>query len=173
MKHGWLLALIVPWLMAAGVYRSVSPDGTVIYSDQPIEGADLITVNPVQSVPPLKPTNELSTTPVEPEAEAPVYQYIELISPENDAVIASNSGMVTISVKASPHLMSKRGHRFVVVLNGKRLDGRFTGSTMSLNDVDRGTHTVAVEIVDQANRVLIRTTAHTFHLRRHSVLFTP
>jgi len=47
------------------------------------------------------------------------------------------------------------------------------GTSIFLGNVDRGTHTISLRIVDRAGNVLIQSDPVTFHLLRHSILHKP
>lgn len=160
----------LPMLAPAAIYKWVDADGTVHFSDTPREGAEEVHVAPPQiytapRVPPITPR------PAAPEAPA-AYQRFELLAPTNDATLRENTGAVTLSFAVDPPLKTGAGHRLVVLLDGKPVsEGR--SATLTLENVDRGTHSLQGRIVDGRGKVLISSQSITVHLQRHSILLPP
>jgi len=168
-----LLVLCLPsWLAATEVYKSVQPDGSVIYSDQPMQDATPVTIEPPPALPAPPPRPVKQTAPPEeaPAERPPNYQAIDILAPKEDSVVRDNSGNVGITVQVLPALQVQAGHRLAVVLDGSQLQGRFTGNRLSLSNVDRGTHNVVVQVVDEQGNVLLRSAPRSFHMKRHSIL---
>lgn len=149
--------------VAEQVYRSVGPDGSVIFSDKETPGSEAIEVKEV-------PTVTLPKAPEfryeEPKKAFPLYQKIEIIRPKNDEAIRENAGDVTITADLDPPL--RGGDILEITLDGKIVS---TGSSasVSLKSVDRGTHTTQATVKDQTGKVLGSSQPVTFHLLRHSV----
>ena len=105
---------------------------------------------------------------VEPEAgeaeEAPFrYQALEIVSPADDEPVRENAGNITIVTNLNPAPAARS--------RGPAADGWQCGqegqqASFSLANVDRGTHTISVEIVDESGEVLIRSEESTFHMLR-------
>jgi hypothetical protein len=76
--------------------------------------------------------------------------------PADGSSIRSNTGNVSISVNSEPSLRS--GHRILITMNGKELS-KGTGKSVSLTNVDRGTHTVTVSIIDSSSNTIISTSS--------------
>lgn len=166
---------LLPALLWAEVYKSVLPDGRVIYSDQPSEGA---TVLPITAAPPLlspilvvPPTLQTESSPEVEISTLPAYQQIIVSSPEDEALVRDNAGNVALEVVVVPELLVTSGHRLVVELDGTRLDVRYPGNRLELANVDRGTHQVVVLVVDGSGMELLRSAPRRFHLQRHSIRF--
>jgi len=170
-----LLIFCLPaWLTATEVYKSVQPDGSVIYSDRPAPDATPVTIEPPPTLPVAPPRPEGPAAPP-PEEAAPAprpvdYQAIDILAPGEDSVVRDNPGNVTITVQLQPELQADAGHRLAVILDGSQLQGRFTGNRLSLANVDRGTHSVVVVVVDGQGKVLARSAPRIFHMKRHSIL---
>jgi hypothetical protein len=77
--------------------------------------------------------------------------------------VRENAGNVTIITQVDPEL--KTGHRIRVLLDGApEQEGPQT--SFLLTNVDRGTHAVSAEIVDDSGNVLLASSASVFHLLR-------
>lgn len=151
---------------ARDVYRSISEDGVVIYSDIYKPGAELVSVTEGRnSVKTQRFSNE-KAPPTETEKSGE-YQDFSIAQPENDATIRSNEGTVTVGLSLSPSLAA--GHVIHVYLDGSRLEADMTTTQFSLNELNRGTHTLEAKIVDAEGKVQIATESISFHLRKASI----
>ncbi len=101
-------------------------------------------------------------------AHAEDYQSAQIVSPEPDATIHDNNGNVTVTAVVSPTL--RAGDRLALLLDGKTVAA---GSQQSfeLNDIDRGTHTLRVQVQAPDGTVLITSPPVEFHMWRASLLF--
>jgi len=163
-----LLGLIISAGQAqAEVYKRVNPDGSVEYSDQPMEGATAIRVPKPSTyrAPPLNRPKTASST--KSETTSFEYQSLRITTPENDKVIRSNAGNITAIARLIPELQS--GHRARWRLDGEIIKG-VNALELRLKNVDRGSHTLQVEIVDADGNILVSSEPVTFHLLRHSIL---
>jgi len=160
-----LLLFTLPAVAADKVYKKVNPDGSVEYSDQPFEGGEEM---PVQQAPAMKfeksPRIDFHTsTRRDRDDEAP-YQ-VAITAPANNESIRDNTGNVSLQGEVQPHL--RGGHQLRWVLDGEPLDE--IGTTVQLDNVDRGSHTVKLEVVDNDGEVLAASPGVTFHLMRRSI----
>ena len=153
------------------VYRSTDDEGVVEFSDRPQEGAEAVKVRPAQSVdvpvPPLSTPSQRA-----PESAAPSSPYSEFAirSPQNDEALVEHSGRVTVGVAINPPLRLGSGHRLQFRLNGEAIGPLSAATSIVLENVDRGTHTLTANVVDSNGRVIASTQPSTFHLQRTSVI---
>jgi hypothetical protein len=153
------------------VYRWVDAAGKVHYSDSPHADAEVVHIAPAPT--PVTPVEQSAggteeTKAVDEEDEAEAYQ-IKILTPEHDEAIRDNAGNVVVFVKVTPSLEPDKGYAFVVYLDGTESKEKQTTPQFTLQNVDRGTHELRVELMDNKNKVL-STASATFHLQRHSVL---
>ena len=171
-----LLALAVALPLAAQekVYKKVYPDGTVEYSDKPIEGGELMNVPKGTVITMPKPSDFKAAETTadrkarekqEAEAHAAMYTRFEIVRPKDDEPIRSNSGDLTAQLVLEPGLVE--GDRLRWKLDGNPIEGT-GGLTLILRNVDRGTHTLQAEIVDSQGKVVKSTPVVTFHLLRYA-----
>lgn len=176
---------------ATRIYRTVDENGNVVFTDvppRPDEPGQAVELNEGSSfTPPPTPAPEPTAEdgsrmsleqwlgneapPSDEEAAGPVsYQSLEIASPANDEGLRDNAGTVTVNARLQPRL--DVGHAMQVLLDG---EVRQTGQTSSfqLINVDRGTHSVQVRVVDANGNILIASAPTTFHLQRRSVLQQP
>jgi len=155
--------------VSAEVYRSVDEDGNVIYSDQPSPGAEKIKLDKIQTVdaPAVKPsaTGEGSGKGNEDNA----YTGVAIQRPGSGDAIRTNDGNIVVSVSVSPQLKVRNGHKVVVYLDGNEAS-RGTSMQFDLENLDRGTHSLAAAVVDGKGSEMIRSAPISFTVQRHSRL---
>ncbi len=161
----WLpLLLVVASLPAvAGVYRWVDPTGQVHYSDQPGQGAEEVKLREPTVYTP-QPIHNPGSTPASKPVDTPTYKSMAIAMPENDEAIRSNEGLVDVSLLLEPALA--KGHRIRIYLDGQPASGELTTTQITLQNVDRGTHTLQASVVDAQGNEVIRSPSVTFHLLR-------
>lgn len=175
--RAWLYLLLFAVSMptfAAEVYRSVDEQGNPVFTDKPVSGGDKLQVPPAPSVQ-LAPPRQITSTKTDatPPQDMDRRGYrLSILQPRPDEAVRNNAGDVAIRVEVEPRLAVARGHRFTATLDGKPQPGQWYEPAFSLTNIDRGTHTLEVAVVDaNTGRVLARSEPVTFHLLRHSVLF--
>ena len=102
-------------ILAKDVYRTVDDQGNVVFSDTPVEGAEKIRVDEIQTIAPDEVPKFVYTPPPE---VVETYSKLEIVSPENDSVIQSDEGNVTVSAVLEPALNLRAGHYLVLYLDG-------------------------------------------------------
>lgn len=152
----------------AAVYKWVDEQGNVVYSDQPRPGAEQVKVPPVSTypAPPLPPRTAGADAP---KAPAPAYTQVSIVQPSHDSTVRNNAGVVVISALLEPPLRSDLGHQIVLSMDGEPVGEPGPTTAIQLSNVDRGTHTLQVSVVDDAGEVLASSEPSTFHMRRVSI----
>jgi len=161
----------------AEIYKWVDSDGNVHYGDQP----DTAAARPMKKLPalstyapPVVPEKEESApgapeiaSPADkagPNAAAKGYRSISIVSPEDQATVRSSPGTVPVFVALAPVL--RKGDYLKVILDGKALPGKYQGTVINLENVDRGEHKLAVAVYDKQGRKQLQSDARTFYLHR-------
>jgi hypothetical protein len=167
------LILVLCLTLATGVaqgqkiYKYVLPDGKVVYSDTPPPdaGAEKVELSPLQtfSAPPAAP---LGSGDREKKKEGESYEEFTITKPANDETIRDNGGNISISLSLKPGL--KGGHSIDVTMDGKSL-GSGRGTSITLTDVDRGSHSVQATVKDESGKAVAKSNSVTFHLKRGGV----
>lgn len=149
------------------VYKKVMPDGSISFSDEAQSGAETIEVGPVTTVPAITPQlNEITDSPNESSADVTSgYTSLSITTPSHNSAFNSGSGTVDISVSASPSLRNSDRFKFFL---GRELLSEQQGTTLTINNVSRGSHELSVHIVDRSGKVL-KTTTNTFTIHRPKV----
>ena len=161
-----LLLLATP--AVAQVYKTVTPDGEVIYSDVKTRGAKQMNVpKPQTYTPPPLPV------PVNPPAvteKKAVYSSFTIDSPVNEETIRDNLGNIPLLLTLEPELNDKDGHRIQYFLDGKP-HGRPTVDTeKAYTNVDRGEHQLSAAVIDKDGASVIDTPSVKVFVQRASLL---
>ncbi len=125
------LVLVGATALAQGVYVTPGKSGPV-FSDKPLAGSREVTLKPLNVVPPVETppakavTKEAKTGRLAEEAPAPSYRSLAIVSPENNGSVVGNSSHFEMRLFADPPLLLGEGHVFVVRINGRTVERRFT-----------------------------------------------
>lgn len=157
--------LVLP--ASAGIYTYIDAQGNRVFTDRP--GG-----RPVESVD-AKPVNSMPAQPValpavkhEAKREPRVaYRLLDIVQPEPDATIRNNAGELSVSVTSDP--MLQPDHLYRLLLDGSPIAPDSSQPTVALHNLDRGTHHLIVEVVDDQGLVLQSSPPRTFHLLRTSL----
>ncbi|MBH3438124.1 MULTISPECIES: DUF4124 domain-containing protein [Pseudomonas] len=166
----------------AAVYTYTDAEGNRIFTDSPPKGikANPVTIQPSNSMPSpaaprtikLSPSNPDIRKPVQPSAPPPPaqiasYQMLRILVPEPDATIRSNAGELIVTATSDPELMPT--HFYRLILDGQPAGAPGRSPVFPLENLDRGTHQIAVEIVTEGGVVVERTPSQPFHMKRMSL----
>lgn len=163
---GILLLIVAVPMLANTVYKTVKPDGTVVYSDVP--GVDSVPVNMVQGnnvvIPQLAQPKSSAPMLNKPNRPATEYQ-ITILSPGPEETIRSNIGEVNIHFVITPEFLGKSYlllDNQLVNTNGK--------TQVRLNNVERGEHHIEVQLRDNSGKIFASSHKQTFYLHKASAL---
>lgn len=153
----------------AEVYKWINDQGQVEYSDQYRKGAEVVNIAPLSTI--QMPKMDLSTPTAEQAAEPVVTPYTKLAItyPEPNGSFHSGNGEVTVTVVVAPELLPS--HSLRLSLDGESI-GVGKQTTFSIPNVDRGTHQLALDVVDSTSVIQSAPTV-TFTIQRPSVLQRP
>ncbi len=160
-----VLSVAIAAPAVAEIYKRTNPDGSVEFTDVPRSDEE----KPV----PLSPMSTFKATPAprrstsNTQADAKKYSAISVTSPANETTIRDNTGTVAVSVSLSPALRS--GHQLVLMVDGEQ-KGKSTSGSFTLNNLDRGSHSLVAKVVDKAGKTLISSAPVTVYLFRQSVI---
>jgi len=161
------------------VFRKFHPDGVVEFTDQPSKDSEELKVEelPTYKFAPVPGTTPSKATPATRPTSAPTkngtnapavpaspYTALNITSPARNENIRANDGNVLIKLNLTPALQAHLGHQFEYLLDGKSV--LKSARPDMLNNLDRGTHTLVVQVIDKNNRVLIHSDSVSFHLQR-------
>ncbi len=162
-------ALLLSLSAAAAVYMEKDAEGNTVFTDRPSsENAKPIKLSPpsIYKAPAIAnvPADDHQATDQNNDAQG--YEFVTITHPADDSPIRENSGALEVNIDLIPAL--KPGHRFVLRMDGMPVtEGQST--TLRLQNVDRGTHTIQVQIVDDSDNVIISSESVTFHMLRVAI----
>ena len=167
-----VLALSVTASAAAAVYKWVQPDGSVIYSDRaPVENAaptDLPALQEIKMPPPPPPSTDTTTNNNQPQqTQNEEYTKLTIAEPADNSTFRNNAGKVNVKLELEPAL--QEGDMVAIILDGKDI-GQGKSTTVALNNVNRGSHTLQAVVKNAQGSTMISTTPITFTLLRTSLL---
>lgn len=162
------LICISPLLAAENGYRIVHPDGTVEFTDQPVEGAEPITLPdiPTYSTPASKVKGEQATATEKPQQKKQVTRSIAVSRPAAEETVFFNEAGMAVSVSVKPALA--KGEQVIIRLDGSEV-ARGGSTSFTLQDVYRGTHMLSAALVDSNGSVISESSPITFYMRQHSI----
>lgn len=133
----------------SAVYRHVDAQGNVTFSDEPMDGGEQVQVKPVTTITLPKPeaVREPERMQEQADREGAAYGSVTLTYPDNGQAFHSGNGNVTFRVSSTPSL--RPGHRYEVTLDGQPV-GQSSSDSITVENIDRGTHNAGVYIVDQS-----------------------
>ena len=155
------------------VYQTTDADGNPSFSDSASSNAKQLDIQAPQTYAGGKHAKEYEKVtqqqPKPQEPSGPPYSQMEITSPADQSSIRSNPGTVDIGVQVSPGPL--KGQRLDLVMDGKPVRQLNGSGSVTLDNVDRGTHTVLVQATDIATGEIVQSgPAVTFTLHRHSIL---
>jgi hypothetical protein len=122
---------------------------------------------PTYTAPPAAPAKPTAPLPAGPAADpGAAYALLAIRSPQPDEAVRANDGNVSVALDLVPGLQASAGHRLRVTLDGQVLAAPASGSSVALQNLDRGEHTVQVAVVDAEGRELIVSPAVSFNVLR-------
>jgi hypothetical protein len=166
-KTNHLLVITVLFAAAAfgaeEVYKTVGPDGSIIYSDTPSENAEKLIIEGVQTV----ESHDLPPSGyVPPPEDLNPYTGVMISSPQNDATLRPGEDDIAVSVDVLPQFDSK--DTVVLYLDGsEHASGNTTSFALAM--LDRGTHTLRAEVRGDNGAVLAVSDTVSFHVHRTTV----
>jgi hypothetical protein len=175
----WILVLWIlsatPLLAAEADYRVVHPDGTVEFTDQPAKGAEEIRIAEVPTYPSqlprspqvFSPSISQNNRPSSTQQQSGDYQAFVISSPQEKETVWFDEQGMTVSLLLVPGLA--KGDEVVIRLDGKVVASG-SGTSFTIKEVYRGTHTLSAAITDEQGIVIREAKPITFFMRQHSVL---
>jgi hypothetical protein len=149
----------------ATTYVRVEKDGTKTYSDRPIPGGQPIDLQPAQTytaTPPGVSANSQRPSEERLLLQTDGFRYESCtVSPENDTTL-QNPETVTITISTNPPL--RPGDVVTMTVDGQPAGGP-NELSYTMSPVNRGTHTVAVNVANTYGAVVCNSTS-AFHVMR-------
>ncbi|KQZ94615.1 DUF4124 domain-containing protein [Pseudomonas sp. Root562] len=165
---GWLLiGLLLALPASAQVFTYIDAQGNRVFTDQPRPGnakrVPLATSNRM-AVPDSAPARSAKKPEQKPLLH---YDLLRILVPEPDATVRSTAGEIIVSITSEPGL--QKGHRYRLLLDGQPTAEPGISPVFPLTNIDRGTHQLSVEVLDEHGRTVERTANQPFHMQRMSL----
>jgi hypothetical protein len=171
MKQILWFVIFVTLGVQADIYRSIDREGNVTFTDEPDTKAELIELEEsmtYEALPiPVAVPVENVTSPSET-AKKPKYN-INIMSPEQNQSLWEGGGIFTATVSVQPELNTNRADQLQFKLDGKAVSGPQSELSHAFQNIERGSHILAVSIVDKNGKVLKTSKSILFHMHRNSV----
>ncbi|WP_429375672.1 DUF4124 domain-containing protein [Pseudomonas frederiksbergensis] len=165
----WLLvACLISLPAMAEVFTYIDAQGNRVFTDQPgtrnAKRVPLATSNRMSA----NPSGAAPMTAAKNQAK-PLFHYdmLRVLVPDPDATIRSTAGELIVSVTSEPGL--QQGHRYRLLLDGQPTAEPGPSPVFALSNIDRGSHNLSVEILDEQGRTVERTANQPFHMQRISL----
>ncbi len=171
LKTNWISAVCLASLIAsqpisAEIYRWVDDQGNVEYSDQPRDGATKIEVQDPSTISLPKLSNLPKTTSSEDSPPISQYKRLLITFPENNSAFHSGDGNITVLTEVDPELLPN--HSLRLTMDGAVM-GTGKANFFTLSNIDRGTHSLQLDVIDNSSVVQSGPTT-TFTIHRPTIL---
>jgi Domain of unknown function (DUF4124) len=167
-----VLFLIAAVAAAGPTYRWVDAQGQVHYSDRPVEGAQEVQLQSVQSyAPPAIDTTAVASnasTQAAATDDATAPKSVSIVSPTPEQTLWNTGGRLPVAVSVDPALQP--GQKVNLYLDGNRVtDGEPGHLAFELSDVFRGEHSLAAAVENAAGTEILRSDTIKFYVQQTSV----
>lgn len=164
-----VLTLFCNSISHAQIFRWTDANGTVNFSDIPHPGSQkIILPKTITTMPPEKKSEKTSEKSSLKADESTIeYEALFISQPANNETIRNNQGLVPVIVDLKPDLAPE--HLLQLIFDGKPLGKPQSGLSFALNDVNRGSHTIAVQVIDKEGKALATSDAVTIYMQRPRV----
>ena len=182
-----LLTIVFSVSVSAEVYKWVDDEGRVHFGDRPDAGSNATRLPGFEvSTPsaqveastrgePVPAEEAAGTTPGvynfpelfgDRSAQGPVNYSISITTPSQDATVRDNQGIIPVAFTTIP--MPDEDFSYQMYLDGEPWFQPFFSQQVYLSNVDRGSHTIQVRLMDSEGSVVGESNSVTFHLHRAS-----
>lgn len=156
-------------MASAAVYTYIDANGERVYTDKPPtnQRTETLDIAPTNQFPKIETAPVIKPPPVYENNAAPTalpYQILRILTPEPNATIRANDRQMIVTITSEPSLAE--GHRYRLIIDGQPFAQASRSPVVQVKDIDRGSHLLAVEIIDEQDAILERTPAQPFHLRQ-------
>lgn len=171
----FVLVLLLPGMALAELYRGVDAQGNVIYSDTPFESAEKYTPPPISVVgggvkaKKDAKTEEGAVEDAATQEDKPFrYLQFDILRPTANETIY-NPVQLMVSLRLKPGLNTADGHTISLLLDKKPVVKKSEDTAFALDPPERGAHQLQGQIRDKNGKIVGRTRAVVFFIKRGSV----
>lgn len=172
-RHAAWLILLTCLSVRAEIHSYIDASGERVFTDRPPAGASSTTVQP-------QTTNRMSagqrliklspppgSLPVSDIEETPGYSQLQVLQPQPDATLRNTGRSIELVVSSTPALLP--GHSYQLWLDGAPYGPSSTNSRWNVGEVDRGTHSLQVQLLDASGHSLIQSETLQVHVHQTSL----
>jgi hypothetical protein len=156
--------------VAADLYKWTDAQGQVHYGDDPHKGAKRLPNDAVQSYSPPRRSTHLSPKAKDKSQGFTGYSEVTIVNPQADETIWDNEGGLAVRARVEPGLQSGLGHKLQFLLDGQPAGAAEDSVSMTLTEIERGSHSLSAIVVDGDGKQLARAPSINFHIKKVSRL---
>lgn len=160
----------------AEVYKYLDEQGNVVFSDRqnPSGEDEVVDISPPNTIPSTRGTRPtVKMAPPQSKASSKpqdLYSSLSIVHPVHDSSVRANDGNLTVKIESEPPLDAGAGDLLKLYLDGQPA-AQGMSAHIPLENLDRGEHSLEVQIIDVDGQVLKTSPSIKFYIQRHSVLF--
>ncbi|BCR22929.1 DUF4124 domain-containing protein [Aquipseudomonas alcaligenes] len=149
----------------AQIYKYTDANGNTVFTNQPPEGqaSESVELKPTNTVEAQQPVVE---QPKDAEEKRDAYSRLALKDIPSEDALRANNGTFMVGVDIEPRL--RPGHSLRLLLDGQPYGQPSNVPRLQLSEIDRGEHTLAVEVLS-GQRQVQQSESVTFTVQRISL----
>ena len=154
----------------AQIYKWTDSQGVIHFSDNPHSGAETVKSLEVQTYSSPEPalSNQADKrASLEKKPKAAHYKELVITQPQNEETIRNNQGAVSVLANLSPALFP--GNKTQLLLDGNPVGNPQSQLSFQLSGIDRGSHTLQVQVIDNQGQSIIVSDSITLFMQRPRV----
>jgi len=158
-----LLLLALP--ASAQIYKYIDANGNTVFTNQPPDGsaAQSVELQPTNTVEMQVPSAATSGSADTATEQAAPYRTLRLTDLPSAEALRANNGSFSVGVELEPRLAAN--HRLRLLLDGRPYGQASNVPRLQLTNVDRGEHSLAVEVLS-GERAIQQSATVTFTVQR-------
>ena len=162
---GLLTFILMICAAQAQIYKWTDSRGNVHFSDVPHEGAEKIKIPEAQTFTPPTPKSAVvpASKPEQEENKEQRYTKIEIVQPHNMETFRSSQGYLMVAVELDPPL--KKGDTLQLLFDSSPLGDPQVSPVFQLSGIYRGSHTIAVQVLDANGNILDKSDSITVYMQ--------
>lgn len=169
----WAL-MIVALPAQAVICKIIDENGVVGYTDTPrsecanpvhLPGYSRYAPRPISGAP--DSSTPQAKKPVAPSPAFAGYTDMRIDDPKDNGTVRNNEGKVPVQISLQPGI--QEGHTIRLILDGNPAGDPAESTNIALTNVDRGTHSLSAEVLDQDGKVLRSVGPISFTLHKASI----
>ncbi len=160
-----LLLLASP--LRAEIYKWADNNGTIHFSDKPRAGAEKVTLPPTQTFSPEKKPDIATPAPEVTQPVPTLYTNLSIVQPQDQETIWSNPGLLSVITRVEPEL--QKGDKLQLIFDGAPIGSPQTELVFALNNVNRGSHTLVLNVLNEQGEVIESTQPITIFMHQTRV----